>query len=114
MNNCLFCKIAAGEIPADLVMENKMLMAFRDINPQSPTHILIIPRKHIPTLNDLEAQHAELIGEMVLASAELAKQEGISESGYRTGFNCNADAGQTVWHVHLHLMGGRKFSWPPG
>ena len=114
MSDCLFCKIVKGEIPAEIVAENDHALAFRDINPQAPTHILIIPRKHIATLNDLEENDAELMGEMVLAAKDLAEQEGIAESGYRTGFNCNADAGQTVWHVHLHLMGGRKFNWPPG
>ena len=114
MSDCLFCKIADGEIPTELILEKENLIAFRDINPQAPTHILIIPRKHIPTLNDLNAADAELIGELILAAKELAEKEEIAESGYRTGFNCNADAGQTVWHVHLHLMGGRKFNWPPG
>ncbi|MBT3216016.1 MAG: histidine triad nucleotide-binding protein [Candidatus Marinimicrobia bacterium] len=114
MDDCLFCKIAAGFIPSELILDRENVVAFRDINPQAPTHILIIPRKHIATLNDLEENDAELMGEMVLAAKDLAEQEGIAESGYRTGFNCNADAGQTVWHVHLHLMGGRKFNWPPG
>ncbi len=114
MSDCLFCKIAEGEIPTELILEQENIVAFRDINPQAPTHILIIPRKHISTLNDLKADDAELIGELILAAKELAEKEGIAESGYRTGFNCNADAGQTVWHVHLHLMGGRKFNWPPG
>jgi len=114
MTECLFCKIISREIPADIVYENKRILAFRDINPQAPTHILIIPKVHIPTLNDLESRHAKMVGELILTAKNLAEKEGIAEEGYRTGFNCNAAAGQTVWHVHLHLLGGRTFTWPPG
>ena len=114
MTECLFCKIISREIPADIVYENKGILAFRDINPQAPTHILIIPKVHIPTLNDLESHHAKMVGELILTAKNLAEKEGIAEEGYRTGFNCNAAAGQTVWHVHLHLLGGRTFTWPPG
>ena len=114
MDDCLFCKIISGDIPADKVFENKRLLAFRDINPAAPTHILIIPKIHIPTLNELETKHIELVGELVRTATELAKHEGIAEAGYRTGFNCNKAGGQTVFHIHLHLMGGRKFGWPPG
>ena len=114
MDDCLFCKIIAGDIPADKVFENERILAFRDINPQAPTHILIIPKLHIPTLNDLQPVHSELTGELIRTASELAKMEGIAEAGYRTGFNCNDAGGQTVYHIHLHLLGGRKFGWPPG
>lgn len=114
MDNCLFCNIVAGEIPADIIYEDDSIIAFRDINPQAPVHILIIPKLHISTLNDLKPEHAELIGELILSAKDIAKKEGISDAGYRTGFNCNKAAGQTVYHIHLHLLGGRNFSWPPG
>ena len=114
MDKCLFCNIVSGEIPADTVFENDSIIAFRDINPQAPVHILIIPKLHISTLNDLKPEHAELIGELILSAKDIAKKEGISDAGYRTGFNCNKAAGQTVYHIHLHLLGGRNFSWPPG
>ena len=114
MDNCLFCNIVAGKIPADIVYEDDGIIAFRDINPQAPVHILIIPKLHISTLNDLKQEHAELIGELILSAKDIAKKEGISDAGYRTGFNCNKAAGQTVYHIHLHLLGGRNFSWPPG
>lgn len=112
--DCLFCKIADGKIPADKVFEDDFCIAFRDINPQAPTHILIIPRRHIATINDLEPQDSELIGRILLVAKELAQKEGIAEDGYRTVFNCNRDAGQEVFHIHLHLIGGRKMQWPPG
>ena len=114
MSDCLFCKIVDQEIPADIVYEDEHIMAFRDINPQAPIHILIIPKQHIRTLNDLKGQDAELVGKLILAAKSLAAKEGIAEDGYRAGFNCNSAAGQTVYHVHLHLLGGRKFTWPPG
>ena len=114
MSECLFCKIVDQEIPADIVYEDEHIMAFRDINPQAPIHILIIPKQHIRTLNDLKGQDAELVGKLILAAKNLAAKEGIAEDGYRYGFNCNSAAGQTVYHVHLHLLGGRKFTWPPG
>ena len=114
MGDCVFCKISAGEISADTVFENDRIMAFRDINPQAPVHILIIPKIHISTLNDLENRHTKLVGELIQVARGLAKSEGIAEDGYRAGFNCNKDAGQTVFHIHLHLLGGRQFSWPPG
>ena len=114
MSDCLFCKIVSRDIPADVVYEDECIMAFRDINPQAPIHILIIPKQHIATLNDLESHHAELVGKLILTAKDLAEKEGIAEDGYRTGFNCNLAAGQTVYHVHLHLLGGRKFTWPPG
>ena len=114
MDKCLFCNIVSGEIPADTVFENDSIIAFRDINPQAPVHILIIPKLHISTLNDLREDHAELMGELILTAKDLAKDEGIADAGYRTGFNCNKAGGQTVYHIHLHLLGGRDFSWPPG
>ena len=114
MDECLFCKIVNNEVPCEIVFENKHILAFRDTNPQAPTHILVIPRKHISTLNELETEDAELVGEILLTARNLAKVENIDQDGYRTVFNCNKDAGQTVFHIHLHLLGGRRFSWPPG
>ncbi|SUZ48981.1 uncharacterized protein METZ01_LOCUS1835 [marine metagenome] len=114
MNDCLFCKIILKEIPSDVVYENDHILAFRDINPQAPTHILIIPKEHISTLNELEKIHQALAGEILLVSTLLAESEGIAESGYRTVFNCNKNGGQDVYHIHLHLLGGRKMTWPPG
>ena len=113
-SDCLFCKIVAGDIPADIVYEDDHVLAFRDINPQAPTHVLVIPRTHIARINDLAAEHAEIVGRMYLAAAAIARNEGIAESGYRTVMNCNADGGQTVFHIHLHLLGGRALTWPPG
>lgn len=112
--DCLFCKMVSGQIKPDKVHEDKDVLAFRDINPQAPVHVLVIPKKHIATLNDLGTEHAELVGKLHLAAAHIAKQTGIADSGYRTVMNCNADAGQSVWHVHLHLLGGRPLAWPPG
>lgn len=114
MTDCLFCKIAAGEIPAEKIYEDDHVVAFRDIAPKAPTHVLVIPRRHISTLNDLRPDDAELVGRMYLAAREVAHQEGIAGDGYRTVVNCNAGAGQTVFHIHLHLMGGRAMTWPPG
>jgi histidine triad (HIT) family protein len=114
MNDCLFCKIINREIPADVVFENETILAFKDINPQAPTHVLIIPKIHIPTLNELEETHQMVMGELIFTASQIAKELGIAEAGYRTGFNCGESAGQTVWHIHLHLLGGRKFTWPPG
>jgi histidine triad (HIT) family protein len=112
--DCLFCRIVAGEIPATLVYQNDHVVAFNDITPRAPTHVLVVPRRHIATLNDLAPEDDALVGEMVRAAAGIAKQAGHAERGYRTVFNCNADAGQTVFHLHLHLLGGRKMGWPPG
>jgi len=112
--DCLFCGIAARSVKADVVLENGELLAFRDIRPQAPTHVLIIPRKHVPTMNDVTAQDAPLVGKLLLAAQSIARSDGISERGYRLVFNCNRDAGQTVAHLHLHLLGGRSMSWPPG
>jgi len=114
MADCLFCKIILGDIPADKVYESKQIIAFRDINPQAPVHILIIPKAHIPTLNDLSTEDTELVGQLIQVAKELAVSEEISDEGYRIVFNCNKAAGQTVFHIHLHLMGGRPFAWPPG
>jgi len=114
MSDCLFCKMVSGEIQADTVYEDDDVLAFRDISPQAPTHVLLIPKRHIPTLNDLEEGDAELIGRMSLAAAEVAEKEGFARSGYRTVMNCNAAGGQTVYHIHMHLLGGRAMTWPPG
>ncbi len=114
MSDTIFGKIARGEVPADLVYEDEAVVAFRDLNPQAPTHILIIPRRPIPTLNDLEEEDAALVGKLFLAAKQIAAQEGIAAAGYRTVINCNAEGGQTVFHLHLHLLGGRPMGWPPG
>lgn len=112
--DCLFCKILDGEIPADVIFESDVAIAFRDINPQAPTHALIIPRKHIATINDIGEDDHALIGGLYAAAKSIAKQEGFSDEGYRVVMNCNEAAGQTVFHIHLHLLGGRPLSWPPG
>jgi histidine triad (HIT) family protein len=112
--SCLFCRIIAGEIPASKVYEDDHLLAFNDINPQAPMHVLIVPKAHVATLNDLSPEHDGLVGEMVRRAAALAAERGYAESGFRTVFNCNAAAGQTVFHVHLHVLAGRSFTWPPG
>lgn len=114
MTDCLFCKMIAGDIKPDTVFENDSVLAFRDINPQAPTHVLIVPKTHIATMNEFDTGHRELIGELFLAAQTVARQEGIDERGYRTVMNCNADAGQSVFHIHLHLLGGRHMTWPPG
>lgn len=114
MSEDLFLKIIAREIPADIVYENEDVLAFRDLNPQAPVHVLIIPKTHIRTINDIQAQDAELFGKLFLAARDIAAEQGLAEDGYRVVMNCNAAAGQTVFHVHLHLLGGRQFSWPPG
>ena len=114
MDKCLFCNIVNNNIPCDKLIENDSIIAFRDINPQAPIHILIIPKKHISTINDLKHDDSILIGEMFLIAKELAQVENINNSGFRMVFNCNEDGGQTVFHIHLHLLGGRKLSWPPG
>ena len=114
MNECLFCKMGSGVIPCDKVYENEYLLAFRDIDPKAPTHILIIPKKHITTLNEINENDQDLLGELLLTAKKIAKDEGIDTSGYRTVFNCNSDGGQTVFHIHMHLLGGRPMAWPPG
>jgi histidine triad (HIT) family protein len=112
--NCLFCKILAGDIPADIVYESDTAIAFRDINPKAPTHVLIIPRKHISTINDIEEDDQTIVGSLYSAAREIAAAEGIADEGYRAVMNCNEGAGQTVFHIHLHLLGGRALTWPPG
>lgn len=109
-HDCLFCKIAARELDADVVFEDDELLAFRDISPQAPTHLLVIPKRHITTANDLGADDAGLVGGMVLRARALAEQEGIAEGGYRLIMNCNPQGGQTVYHIHLHLLGGRQLT----
>jgi histidine triad (HIT) family protein len=110
--DCLFCKIVRGEIPAKLVHESDDCVAFRDIDPKAPVHVLVIPREHVSSLN--EARDAAMVGRLALVAAEIARSEGIADAGYRTVINTNRDAGQTVFHIHLHLLGGRALSWPPG
>jgi histidine triad (HIT) family protein len=112
--DCLFCKIANGEIPAEIVYRDDLIVIFSDINPQAPIHKLIVPVEHIATLNDLHGESDDLVGHMVQSGAMLAKELGIAEDGYRVVFNCNAGAGQSVFHIHAHLLGGRRFNWPPG
>ncbi|HZA34330.1 MAG TPA: histidine triad nucleotide-binding protein [Vicinamibacterales bacterium] len=114
MNDCLFCKIVSGDIPASIVREDAELLAFNDINPQAPLHALIIPRRHIATLNDLSEADDSLVGRMLRFAATIAAGSGYSERGYRTVFNCNREAGQSVFHIHLHLLAGRGLAWPPG
>lgn len=114
MSDDLFEKIIRREIPADIVFESDSVLAFRDIDPQAPTHVLIIPKRRIATLNDLGQEDAALVGDMVLAARDIARQAGLSEDGYRLVFNCNRHGGQSVYHIHLHLLGGRQLTWPPG
>lgn len=114
MENCLFCKISEGEIPAKIIYQDDLVVAFDDINPQAPQHKIIIPRRHIATLNDLTPTDNELIGHMIGTAKMLAKTLHIDEEGYRLVFNCNHGAGQTVFHIHLHFLGGRPMRWPPG
>jgi len=112
--DCLFCKIVSGDIPGAIVYRDEHLVAFKDINPQAPLHALIVPRRHIATLNDLVGEDDDLVGEMVRRAAAIAREHGYADRGYRTVFNCNAEAGQSVFHIHLHVLGGRAMSWPPG
>lgn len=112
MTDCLFCKMVAGEIQPDIVYQDDDVLAFNDINPQAPNHILIIPKAHIATLNELEDR--QLAGHMLLTVKKIAQQLGLAEEGYRTVINCNTNGGQEVYHLHLHLLGGRKMAWPPG
>ena len=114
MADCLFCKVIAREIPGQIIYEDDTLMAFTDINPQAPLHALIVPRRHIATLNDLEPGDDGLVGSMLRRAAALAREQGYAERGYRTVFNCNREAGQSVFHIHLHVLGGRPLTWPPG
>jgi histidine triad (HIT) family protein len=113
-SDCLFCRIIEHEIPASIVYEDERVLAFNDINPQGPTHVLVVPKQHIASLNDLSPQDDQIVGEVVRRAAAIAKERGIDHGGFRTVFNTNRDAGQTVFHVHLHLIGGRTLHWPPG
>lgn len=114
MANCIFCDIVAGKIPAKIVHDDEEVTAFVDNNPQAPVHILIVPKKHIATLNDLQAEDEQLIGRLFSTARLLAEENGVHERGYRLVINCNPEAGQSVFHIHLHLLGGRKMHWPPG
>ncbi len=113
-DDCLFCKIAAGEVPATIVHESDDLLAFEDINPQAPTHVVIIPRKHVPTVNDLTTEDEALFGKLATVAKQIATDRGFADDGYRLVMNCNRAAGQTVFHLHMHLLGGRDLGWPPG
>ncbi|MFT2097788.1 histidine triad nucleotide-binding protein [Marinomonas sp. 2405UD66-6] len=112
--DCLFCKIVNGEIPATVLYEDDDVIAFEDIMPQAPTHFLVIPKRHISTLNDLTDDDAAVVGKLQITAAKVAKQKGISEEGYRVAMNCNEMGGQTVYHIHMHVLGGRQMTWPPG
>jgi histidine triad (HIT) family protein len=114
MGDTIFGKIIRREIPADIVHEDEHVIAFRDVNPQAPVHVLFVPKTPVATLNDLTPDQAELAGRLVLAAAAYAKREGFAEAGYRTVINCNGDGGQSVYHIHLHLLAGRQMKWPPG
>ena len=114
MTECPFCRIAAGEIPAEVILENASVVAFHDLNPAAPQHALVIPRRHIATLDAATEDDRALLGELMLAGAEVARLLGCAETGYRTVMNCNQDGGQSVYHIHLHVLGGRPLSWPPG
>ena len=112
--SCLFCRIAAREIPADIVRESERVVAFRDVNPQAPTHILLIPKQHVTSVAELGDHHAGVMSDIMQAAAQLARADGIADSGWRRVTNVGADAGQTVFHLHFHLLGGRSMGWPPG
>ncbi len=114
MSDCLFCKIVNGDINTELVYEDEDVVAFRDINPQAPHHYLCIPKKHVSTLNDISSNEVSLAGKLVAAAANIARQLGVDEDGYRVVMNCNANGGQTVFHIHLHFLAGRQMTWPPG
>ncbi|MFH1131766.1 MAG: histidine triad nucleotide-binding protein [Pseudomonadota bacterium] len=114
MSNCLFCKIISGEISGEVVYQDEMAVAFRDINPQAPVHLLIVPREHISSLAVAKEDHKEILGHLMMVAAKLADQEGIRERGFRTVINTNVEAGQTVFHIHVHVLGGRFLGWPPG
>jgi histidine triad (HIT) family protein len=113
-SNCLFCRLIAGDIPATIVHQDDETVAFKDVNPQAPLHVLIVPRRHIATLNDLTPADDALVGAMFRRAAALAGEQGYAERGYRTVFNCNREAGQSVFHIHLHVLAGRSLTWPPG
>lgn len=112
--DCLFCNIASGDTPADIVFDDPEVLVFRDIKPQAPTHLLVIPKQHIPTIDDADSKHESLLGHMVLTAKKMAEKEGIKQEGYRLVFNVNSNGGQEVYHIHLHVLGGRQMTWPPG
>ena len=112
--DCLFCKIINGDIPAEIIYQDDDVLGFKDVNPQAPTHVLFIPKKHIATVNDLAAEDAELVGKLFLAAKKIAAEIGFADEGYRLVMNCNAGAGQTVFHIHLHMLAERTLHWPPG
>lgn len=114
MSDCIFCKIVAGDIPAEKLLQNDDIVVFRDLNPQAPTHLLAIPKQHIASINEMDEGDVAVAGKLFLAAKEVAAIEGLSESGYRVVMNCGKGAGQTVFHMHLHILGGRALSWPPG
>jgi histidine triad (HIT) family protein len=114
MSDCLFCKIINKAIPATVVHEDEHVLAFRDISPKAPAHLLVIPKKHISTINDIQEDDKNLLGHMIFTAKQLAQTEGLAEDGYRLVMNCNEDGGQTVFHIHLHVLGGRQMTWPPG
>ena len=114
MTDCIFCKIVNGDIPSETIYQDDDVLVFRDLGPQAPVHVLAIPKKHISTINDIQPADAELIGKLYLAAQNVAKAEGMDDSGYRCVMNCNDDGGQTVHHIHLHILGKRKLTWPPG
>jgi histidine triad (HIT) family protein len=114
MNDCLFCKIRDGEIPGDIVYEDDDVLAFNDVNPQAPIHVLIIPRKHIATVNDVEDEDVNIMGKLFSAAKTIASQLGVGDDGYRLVINCNQRAGQVVFHIHMHMLAGRDMGWPPG
>jgi histidine triad (HIT) family protein len=113
-SNCLFCRIVAGEIPADVVRESDRVLAFRDVNPQAPVHLLLIPKEHVESIADVAEHHADTLADIMIAAAQLARAEGVDDSGWRLVTNVGADGGQTVFHLHFHLLGGRSMAWPPG
>lgn len=114
MESCIFCRIVSGDMASDKVYEDDEILAFNDINPKAPTHIVVIPKAHIATLNDLEEGHAALVGKLFLAARRMAREQGFAEEGYRAVINCNRLAGQSVFHIHLHVLAGRLMGWPPG
>jgi histidine triad (HIT) family protein len=114
MADCIFCKMVSGEIQPDIVYEDEDVLAFRDANPTAPTHVLVIPKQHIATTNDLDKESAGIVGKLYLAAKQVAGNDGIAERGYRMVMNCNPEAGQSVYHIHLHVLGGRAMNWPPG
>jgi histidine triad (HIT) family protein len=114
VSDCIFCKIVSGDIPSDKVYEDELVIGFRDLNPQAPHHYLFIPKQHIATINDVNQSNEAIMGRLYTAAATLAKEQGFDEAGYRAVMNCNGDSGQTVYHVHLHVLAGRQLTWPPG